>query len=141
MCTMSFCLVLLRPVNLSLLDRIKDTQSLGQEAGIKLPENEIIPSILQENMSHFPEKPIPFGPHCLRFFTSVVKNPPANAGDVGWIFGSGRSPGEENGNPHQYSCPGKSYGQRSLEGYSPRGNQRVGHDLATKQQPHKKTSI
>ena len=35
---------------------------------------------------------------------SVVKNPPADAGDVGSIPGSGRSPGEENGNPLQYSC-------------------------------------
>ena len=30
---------------------------------------------------------------------SVVKNPPANAGDTGSILGLGRSPGEENGNP------------------------------------------
>ena len=37
---------------------------------------------------------------------SVVKNPPANAGDVGSIPGLGRSPGEENGNPLQYSCLG-----------------------------------
>ena len=35
---------------------------------------------------------------------SVVKNLPANAGDVGSIPGSGRSPGEGNGNPLQYSC-------------------------------------
>ena len=34
----------------------------------------------------------------------VVKNPPANAGDLGLIPGSGRSPGGENGNPPQYSC-------------------------------------
>ena len=27
-----------------------------------------------------------------------------NAGDLGSIPGSGRSPGEENGNPPQYSC-------------------------------------
>ena len=31
-----------------------------------------------------------------------------NAGDLGSIPGSGRSPGEENGNPLQYSCLGKS---------------------------------
>ena len=31
-------------------------------------------------------------------------NPPANAGDVGSIPGSGRSPGEGNGNPLQYLC-------------------------------------
>ena len=35
---------------------------------------------------------------------SVVKNPPANAGDVGSSPGLGRSPGEGNGNPLQYSC-------------------------------------
>ena len=34
----------------------------------------------------------------------VVKNPPATAGDVGLIPGSGRSPGERNGNPLQDSC-------------------------------------
>ena len=32
------------------------------------------------------------------------------------VPGSGRSPGEGNGNPRQYSLPGKSYGQRSLLG-------------------------
>ena len=35
---------------------------------------------------------------------SEVKNPPANAGDVGSIPGSGRSPGGGHGNPLQYSC-------------------------------------
>ena len=35
---------------------------------------------------------------------SVVKNLPANAGDLGSIPGWGRSPGEGNGNPLQYSC-------------------------------------
>ena len=34
---------------------------------------------------------------------SVVKNPPVNAGDAGSISGSGRSPGEGNGNSFQYS--------------------------------------
>ena len=37
---------------------------------------------------------------------SVVKNPPANTGDAGLIPGLGRSPGEGNGNPLQYSCLG-----------------------------------
>ena len=39
----------------------------------------------------------------------VVKNPPANAGDIrdeGLIPGSGRSPGEGIGNLLQYSCLG-----------------------------------
>ena len=35
---------------------------------------------------------------------SVVKNPPANAGDPGSISGPGRSPGEEHGYPLHYSC-------------------------------------
>ena len=37
----------------------------------------------------------------------MLKNPPTNAGnpgDTGSIPGSGRSPGEGNGNPLQYSC-------------------------------------
>ena len=36
----------------------------------------------------------------------MVKNSPANAGDVGLIPGSGRSPGEGNGNLLQHSCLG-----------------------------------
>ena len=42
---------------------------------------------------------------------TVVKNPPADAGDVrdvGSIPGSGRSPGVGNSNPPQYSCLGNS---------------------------------
>ena len=39
---------------------------------------------------------------------SVVKNPPANAGDGGSIPGSGRSPGGGNGNPLQDSCLGNT---------------------------------
>ena len=35
---------------------------------------------------------------------SVVKNPPANAGDAGMIPGSRRFPGEQNVNSLQYSC-------------------------------------
>ena len=57
---------------------------------------------------------------------TVVKNPPANAGDardVGSIPGLGRSPGEGNGNPQPTPVllPGKSHGWRSLVGCSPRG--------------------
>ena len=37
---------------------------------------------------------------------SVVKNPPAEAGDMGLIPGSGRSPGEGNSYPLLYSCLG-----------------------------------
>ena len=38
------------------------------------------------------------------FVGSVVKNLPAYVGDMGSIPGWGRSPGEGNGNPLQYSC-------------------------------------
>ena len=54
----------------------------------------------------------------------MAKNLLVNVGDVGLIHGSGRSPGERNGNPLQYFffptpvfLPGKSHGQRSLAGY------------------------
>ena len=39
---------------------------------------------------------------------SVVKKLPAKHGDLGSIPGSGSSPGEENGNPLQYSCLGNT---------------------------------
>jgi len=46
----------------------------------------------------------------------VVKNLPANAGDIsdaGSIPGLGRSPGEGNGNPLQYSCLENSMDRRA----------------------------
>ena len=46
----------------------------------------------------------------------MVKNSPANAGDMGLIPGLGRSPGVGNGNPLQYSCQ-----KNSMAGYSPWG--------------------
>ena len=55
----------------------------------------------------------------------MVKNTPANAGDIrdmGSIPGSGRSPGGGHGNPLQYSCLENSHGQRSLAGYCPQGH-------------------
>ena len=60
----------------------------------------------------------------------VVKNPPANAGDArdaGSIPGLGRSRGEGNGNPLQFSCL-KIPWTGSLVGYSLWGSQRVRHD-------------
>ena len=50
----------------------------------------------------------------------MIENLPANAGYMSSIPGSRRSPGEGNGSPLQYLLPGKSCGQRSLAGYSPR---------------------
>ena len=37
---------------------------------------------------------------------SIVKNSPVNVGDSGSVLGFGRSLGEGNGNPYQYSCLG-----------------------------------
>jgi len=61
----------------------------------------------------------------------VVKNPPANAGDLrdlGLISGSGRYLGERNGNPLQYSYLENPHGQRSSSELQSMGSQRVGHD-------------
>ena len=50
---------------------------------------------------------------------SVGKESACNAGDLGLIFGLGKSPGGGHGNPLQYSCLENPHGQRSLVGYSP----------------------
>ena len=59
--------------------------------------------------------------------STVVKNPPANAGDAGSIPGSGRFPGVGNGNPLQYPCLENSISRGPLADYSPRSC-RVGCD-------------
>ena len=65
----------------------------------------------------------------------LVKNLPANAGDVGLIPGLGRFPWRRTWKPTPVFLPGKPHGQRSLVSYSsPWGRKRVRHDLATKQQ-------
>ena len=64
---------------------------------------------------------------------SVVKNPPVSAEDSGSIPGSGRSPGEENGNPLQHSCLGHPM-DRGAWWATVHGITRVRHDLVTKQQ-------
>ena len=62
---------------------------------------------------------------------SVVKNPPANAGDLGSIPALGRAPGEGNGSPLQYFCLGNSTDGGAWQATIHRVT-RVGHDLATK---------
>ena len=64
---------------------------------------------------------------------SVVKNPPANARDVASVSGSGRSPGEGNGNSFQCSCLENPM-DRGAWRATVHGVTRVGHDLVTKQQ-------
>ena len=64
--------------------------------------------------------------------TLVVKNPPANAGnagDMGLIPRSGRSPGVGNGNMLQYSCLGNSWTEEA-GGLRSKGLQRAIHDWA-----------
>ena len=66
----------------------------------------------------------------------VIKNLPTNAGAVGSIPGLGRSSGEGNGNPLQYSClenpMDRGVWQATVHGIT----KRVRHDLAT-QKPNK----
>ena len=57
----------------------------------------------------------------------MVKNLPANTGDAGSIPGSGRSPGEGNGNPLQYSYLENPMDRGAWQAAVHR-SQRVGHD-------------
>ena len=59
------------------------------------------------------------------------KESACNAGDQGSIPGSGRSPGEGNGNPLQYSCLENPVGRGAWQA-TVHGVVRVGHDLTTK---------
>ena len=61
----------------------------------------------------------------------VVKNPPANAGDMGdagLIPGSGRSPRGGHGNPLQYSCLENPMDRGAWQATQSIGSQRIGHD-------------
>ena len=64
----------------------------------------------------------------------MVKNPPANAGDVGSNPGSGRFPWRRKWQRTPIFLPGKSHAQRSLADYSPWAHKGIGHNLVTKQQ-------
>ena len=55
------------------------------------------------------------------------KESACNAGDLGSIPGSGRSPGEGNVNPFQYPCLEKSM-DRGACGLQSMGSQRIGHN-------------
>jgi len=65
---------------------------------------------------------------------SVVKNPPANAGDArdrGSVPGSERSPREGKGNPFQYSCLGNPMDRGAWQATVQGVSKRVRRDLAT----------
>jgi len=68
--------------------------------------------VMKTMASSFKRSPFPGG--------SELKASASNAGDLGSIPGSRRSPGEGNGNPIQF-LPGESHGWRSLVGYNPWG--------------------
>ena len=68
---------------------------------------------------------------------SVVKESACNAGVPGSILGSGRSPGEGNDNPFQYSCLGNLMDRGSWWA-TVHGIIRVGLDLQTKSPELKK---
>ena len=61
---------------------------------------------------------------------SMVKHLPTNAGDAGLIPGLGRSTGEGNGNPHQYSCLGNAMDRGAWQA-TVHGVTRVRHNLVT----------
>ena len=63
----------------------------------------------------------------------VSKESACSAGDPGSIPGSGRSSGEGNGNPVQYSCLENTM-DRGVRQATVHGVTRVGHNLATKSQ-------
>ena len=61
--------------------------------------------------------------------------PSYNVGDPGSICGSGRSPGEGNGNPLQYSCLENPMDRRAWQA-TVHGVIKVGYDLAIKPPSH-----
>ena len=64
----------------------------------------------------------------------MVKNLPANSGDVGSIPGLGRSPKEGNDNLLQFSCLGNPMGRGAWQATVHGGHRRVAHDLVIKKQ-------
>ena len=54
--------------------------------------------------------------------SSVSKESACNAGDLGSIPGSERSPGEGNGNPLQYSCLENPMDRGGLQSMGPQGS-------------------
>ena len=64
----------------------------------------------------------------------LVKNLPAMQETQVQFLGSGRSPGEGNGNPFQYSCQENPMDRKAWQATG-HGLARVGHDLVTKS-PH-----
>ena len=95
----------------------------GEDTGTKTPAHASLISPLPEVFLGFRQ-----------WHRSVGKESACNAGDLGSIPGSGRCPGEGNGNPLQYSCLG-NHMDRGVWQDTVHGAARVGHDLVTKPPP------
>ena len=70
---------------------------------------------------------------CLLYGGSLVKNPPASAGDSGSYTGSGRAPGGGNGDPLQYFCLGNPMVRGAYWAIIHEVAKELGQDLMTKQ--------
>ena len=62
----------------------------------------------------------------------MLKDLPDNAGDTGLIPGLGRSPGEGNCSPLQYSCHQNPVDNGALQATVHGVTKRIGHNLVTK---------
>ena len=68
-------------------------------------------------------------------FPAAIRNPPTDTRDAGSIPRSERSPGGENGNPFQCSCPENPM-DRGAWWLTVHGGHRVGRNLATEHNAH-----
>ena len=122
---------------------LRDSHTLFQQALLFQTADFLSPSVSQDvvepstrlqwtqkvggNEAYF--KPPKGFPH-----TSVSKEPVCNVGDLGLIPGSGRSSGEGNGNPLQYSCLENPMDRGAWQ-VTVHGAARVRHNLATQPPP------
>ena len=83
------------------------------------------PSYYCSRKNKIPRNEPTWGGKRLSLVAQKVKESACNAGDLGSIPKSGRSPGERNGNPLQYFCLESSHAQRSLAGCSPWGHKEL----------------
>ena len=110
--------------------RLKAVKQMNTKKIIIILWNTSINTVREVKLRHC-KKDIVF-PH-----GSIGTESACNAGDPGLIPGLGRSPGEGNGNPLQYSCLDNTMDWGDWQ-ITVHGITRVGHDLATKPPPPKR---
>ena len=101
------------------------------DSGMALPIGNSIPLWINTGVSGFMRQSLG---------SSVSKESACSAGDPSSIPGLGRSPGEGNGNPLQYSCLGNPMERGDWWG-TVHGVTRVWHDLAMKPPPRLMTPV